>query len=75
MQSSEPRSYFFLFSVGYIMMPSRHRKQKRRLPMREVKRKQLCIGSRFLMLLAAAGLAAGHLELGCYTCVIDLSHS
>jgi hypothetical protein len=43
--------------------------------MREVKRKQLCIGSRFLMLLAAAGLAAGHLELGCYTCVIDLSHS
>jgi hypothetical protein len=42
--------------------PGRHRKQKRCLPVREVKRKQRCIGSRVLMLLAAAGLAAGHLE-------------
>ena len=42
--------------------PGRHRKQKRCLPVCEVKRKQRSIGSRALMLLAAAGLAAGHLE-------------
>jgi hypothetical protein len=42
---------------------------------REVKRKQRCIGIRVLMLLAAAGPAAGHLELGCYTCVNEQSHS
>ena len=35
--------------------PGRHRKQKRCLPVREVKRKQRCIGSRVLLLLAAAG--------------------
>jgi hypothetical protein len=40
-----------------------------------MKRKQRCIGSRILMLLAAAGLAAGHLELGFYTRVNQDAHS
>ena len=41
-------------------VPGRHRKQKRCLPVREEKRKHRCIGCRVLILLAAAGLAAGH---------------